>query len=112
MIEPFRNAANKLKAEVDEEEEYFALTDSGKKSCGGCQFGVVEILYNIYSLLLKVCFQIFAKILMDFVGKGNLRQFARENERGRERENVKRLIDEKSMENLEKMFFLKNVDKK
>lgn len=84
MIEPFRNAANKLKAEeVEEEEEYFALTDSGKKSCGGCQFGVVEILYNIYSLLLKVCFQIFAKILMDFVGKGfvNLQERMREEER-------------------------------
>lgn len=87
MIEPFRNAANKLKAEEveEEEEEYFALTDSGKKSCGGCQFGVFEILYNIYSLLLKVCFQIFGKILMDFVGKGNLRQFAREREKRRER---------------------------
>lgn len=72
--------------ELEEEEEYFALTDSGKKSCGGCQFGVVEILYNIYSLLLKVCFQIFAKILMDFVGKGNLRQFAREREREKRRE--------------------------
>lgn len=73
--------------EVEEEEEHFALTDSGKKSCGGCQFGVVEILYNIYSLLLKVCFEIFAKILMDFLGKGNLRQFAKEREtkRGRKK---------------------------